>query len=169
MENLIIIAVSLLIVFLITYITIYLTVRKKRETLFAELEDIKNNIQIRDDLIPHILRSVQKHTLGVEKQINDILDLRTKSFRAGSDFSIRSTIENNLTATLKAFLELEVPKDELKKDTNFQEVYGNFQYASKLINSEILDYNIKAREFNQKLARKVVFQPEISSLNMKLI
>lgn len=169
MEKILIILVSFLIVFLILYITLYLTIRKKRKTLNDELEDLKNNIQIRDDLIPHILMSVQKYTLGVEKQVLDILEIRSKSFKAGSNFEIRSALENNLTATLKAFLELEVPKEELKKDADFQEVYSNFQYASGLINNEILDFNLKAREFNDNFWRKIVFQAPQELLNLKMI
>ena len=145
------IIVVVLIVLLIVYVVaVY-------NSLVADRNKVKNawiqldvELQRRFDLIPNLVESVKGYMEHEEKILSEVADLRS-SWASATTVAEKSTLNNQLTESLKSLMAIAENYPDLKANQNFLELQNELENTENKISYSRRDYNDTVTRFNIKL------------------
>lgn len=107
----------------------------------------------RYELIPNLVETVKGYAAHEKSLFEDIADLRSRSMGASS-IKEKSTVENELSGTLRTLFAVAEAYPELKANENFLElqkslanIEDQLQLARRYYNGTVRNYNISVETF----------------------
>ena len=145
------IIVVVLIVLLIVYVVaVYNSLVADRNKVKNAWSQIDVELQRRFDLIPNLVESVKGYMEHEEKILSEVADLRS-SWASATTVAEKSTLNNQLTESLKSLMAIAENYPDLKANQNFLELQNELENTENKISYSRKDYNDTVTRFNIKL------------------
>jgi len=145
------IIVVVLIVLLIVYVVaVYNSLVADRNKVKNAWSQIDVELQRRFDLIPNLVESVKGYMEHEEKILSEVADLRS-SWASATTVAEKSTLNNQLTESLKSLMAIAENYPDLKANQNFLELQNELENTENKISYSRRDYNDTVTRFNIKL------------------
>lgn len=145
------IIVIVLIVLLIVYVVaVYNSLVADRNKVKNAWSQIDVELQRRFDLIPNLVESVKGYMEHEEKILSEVADLRS-SWASATTVAEKSTLNNQLTESLKSLMAIAENYPDLKANQNFLELQNELENTENKISYSRRDYNDTVTRFNIKL------------------
>ena len=145
------IIVVVLIVLLIVYVvTVYNSLVADRNKVKNAWSQIDVELQRRFDLIPNLVESVKGYMEHEEKILSEVAELRS-SWASATTVAEKSTLNNQLTESLKSLMAIAENYPDLKANQNFLELQNELENTENKISYSRRDYNDTVTRFNIKL------------------
>ena len=145
------IIVVVLIVLLIVYVVaVYNSLVADRNKVKNAWSQIDVELQRRFDLIPNLVESVKGYMEHEEKILSEVADLRS-SWASATTVAEKSTLNNQLTESLKSLMAIAENYPDLKANQNFLELQNELENTENKISYSRRDYNDTVSRFNIKL------------------
>lgn len=145
------IIVVVLIVLLIVYVVaVYNSLVADRNKVKNAWSQIDVELQRRFDLIPNLVESVKGYMEHEEKILSEVADLRS-SWTSATTVAEKSTLNNQLTESLKSLMAIAENYPDLKANQNFLELQNELENTENKISYSRRDYNDTVTRFNIKL------------------
>lgn len=145
------IIVIVLIVLLIVYVVaVYNSLVADRNKVKNAWSQIDVELQRRFDLIPNLVESVKGYMEHEEKILSEVAELRS-SWASATTVAEKSTLNNQLTESLKSLMAIAENYPDLKANQNFLELQNELENTENKISYSRRDYNDTVTRFNIKL------------------
>ena len=145
------IIVVVLIVLLIVYVVaVYNSLVADRNKVKNAWSQIDVELQRRFDLIPNLVESVKGYMEHEEKILSEVAELRS-SWASATTVAEKSTLNNQLTESLKSLMAIAENYPDLKANQNFLELQNELENTENKISYSRRDYNDTVTKFNIKL------------------
>ncbi len=145
------IIVVVLIVLLIVYVVaVYNSLVADRNKVKNAWSQIDVELQRRFDLIPNLVESVKGYMEHEEKILSEVAELRS-SWASATTVAEKSTLNNQLTESLKSLMAIAENYPDLKANQNFLELQNELENTENKISYSRRDYNDTVTRFNIKL------------------
>ena len=145
------IIVVVLIVLLIVYVVaVYNSLVADRNKVKNAWSQIDVELQRRFDLIPNLVESVKGYMEHEEKILSEVAELRS-SWASATTVAEKSTLNNQLTESLKSLMSIAENYPDLKSNQNFLELQNELENTENKISYSRRDYNDTVTRFNIKL------------------
>ena len=145
------IIVVVLIVLLIVYVVaVYNSLVADRNKVKNAWSQIDVELQRRFDLIPNLVESVKGYMEHEEKILSEVADLRS-SWASATTVAEKSTLNNQLTESLKSLMAIAENYPDLQANQDFLELQNELENTENKISYSRRDYNDTVTRFNIKL------------------
>jgi hypothetical protein len=149
LNSVIILVSTVLILLLMAGVLLFFYLR----SLTLELNDywlvVLDNLNLRLDKIPNFLETAKRFTTGQEKLIDDVIRARDESRKLVKTDRFKIQKELDISALLRALLDLQKQFPEFGRDTNFLELKMEFKDLNIAIEKVADVYNEKVRKYNK--------------------
>ena len=146
----VIIIVVLVVLLAIYVIAIYNSLVADRNRVKNAWSQIDVELQRRFDLIPNLVESVKGYMQHEEKILSEVAELRS-SWANATTVAEKSTLNNQLTESLKSLMAIAENYPDLKANQNFLELQNELENTENKISYSRRDYNDTVTKFNIKL------------------
>ena len=144
---LILVLVAIVVVYVIATYNSLVTDRNKVKNSWSQI-DVE--LQRRFDLIPNLIESVKGYMEHESKILTEVAELRS-SWANASSVADKSTLNNQLTDTLKSLMAIAENYPDLKANQNFLELQNELQNTENKISNSRQAYNDSVTRYNIKL------------------
>lgn len=146
------IVLIILAIIILYIITTYFKLKKLKNTLTEQWNQVKIELKEKFDLIPEVLEILKKHASNENDVIKGIIESRNKWTVASN--SIQEIDANNqLTNAFKNVLSLSSKYNSLKEDTSFISVNKSLSETENKISNLKTIYNNTVKEYNKKIKK----------------
>ena len=145
-----VIIVVLLVLLVVYVIVLYNSLVADRNKVKNAWSQIDVQLQRRFDLIPNLVESVKGYMQHEEKILSAVAELRS-SWANATTVAEKSTLNNQLTESLKSLMAIAENYPDLKANQNFLELQNELENTENKISYSRRDYNDTVTKFNIKL------------------
>lgn len=165
-QSLIIAVFSIVVLFLIAVLFLYLHLKSVRDEIIAYWKSILDKMRIRNDMIPNLIETIRKYTKTEEKILMEMAQLRAKSWPIEQANGQKVNVELTLTNELHGVWKLPQKYPALNVDTNFLSLKKDFHDLGKEIDGMVDVYNKRIRSFNGRVGF-ILVRPFLALMRLK--
>ena len=151
MSNVLIIALVIIAVLIIFFISVYNRLTRRRILVKEGWSGIGTFLQQRNDVIPNLVETVKGYALHESSTLQEVVKLRNIAVQASSPAE-QMAANNNVNRALGQFFALAEQYPDLKANTNFLSLQEDLSELETKINQSRRYYNGTVRDYNQSVA-----------------
>lgn len=142
-----ILVVAVVAVVLLIAVILYNRLVRLRNTVRSSWSDIDVQLKKRFNLVPSLVETVKAYAKHEREVFEKVTEARSKAMQGGSPGEMARS-ENVFKDTLRSLFALAEAYPQLKANTNFLQLQGQFQELEEGIESARRYYNAVVRDYN---------------------
>ncbi len=165
-QSILIAVFSFVIILAIALLFLYLYLKAVHDEILNYWNTVLDKMRLRNDMVPNLIETVRKYSKNDDKILQEMIQLRSKSWPMADSNSQKVNVELSLTDDLRAIWKLPEKVHGLNLDTNFLSLKKDFHDLGKEIDAMVDVYNKKIRGYNSRVGF-LLFKPFFRLMGLK--